>query len=422
MNRTIYDRRPLVVAGATMLGLATAVAQAQWTQWGGPAQDFKVSSIDLADRWPESGPPVLWEREFGEGHSSIIVNKDRLYTMGRSGEKEAVFCLDTKTGKTVWEHAYETTISDGHVREFGIGPRSTPLLDGDRLYAIGVSGLMHCLNAADGKVEWKKDLWGEFEGTELNHGYSSSPFAYKDKVIVMVGGEGHSLVAFDKKTGEVAWKRLDFGNSYSTPRLITIDGQDQLICSMAGEIVGVNPDNGDLLWQIEHANQWGQNIILPVWNEEDRHLVFSSAQTGSRGVTLARDGDKTTIKDLWEQKKIRFYHTTPIRVGDHIYGSSGEMSPSFFSAINVKTGDVAWRKRDFAKATCVYADGKFIILDEDGVLGLATATPDEFKIHSKVKLCEPKAWTVPTLVGKTLYIRDQNRIMALNVGNDVAVN
>jgi len=191
-----------------------------WTQWGGPNQDFRAPSAGLAAKWPEAGPKPLWKRALGDGYSAILFDEGRLYTMYRDGGDEIVVCLNAANGETVWERRYADAPKEGHVHQFGDGPRSTPLVDGDRVYSIGVAGKMHCLNKKDGTVVWSHDLWGdEFKGTYLNHGYASSPIAYKDTVIVLVGGEGHSIVAFNKKDGSVAWKALDYKNSYSTPRI-----------------------------------------------------------------------------------------------------------------------------------------------------------------------------------------------------------
>ncbi len=300
--------------------------------------------------------------------------------------------------------------------QFGKGPRATPLIVGDRLYTIGVSGKMLCLDKNDGKVQWSHYLWKEFDGNVLNHGYASSPIVYKDTIIVLVGGEGASIVAFNKDDGKVVWKNQSFKNSYSTPKIINVDGEDQLITYMATEAIGVDPDDGSLKWQYHHENQWGQNVCQPIWNEEHKILFFSNSGAGSRGLRLTRNGDKTDIEEIWSTRKIQFYHVNSIAVGDYVYGSTGTQAPHFFAAINVATGKIAWRKRGFAKATCVHADGKFIILDEDGQLGLATATPEEFVVHSKVSLLGKVSWTVPTVVGKNLYVRDKTTIRAFDLG------
>ncbi len=404
-----------------VVGLASCTAAEKssesWPQWGGVKQDFVVPTSGLSLNWPDGGPKKIWERELGEGYSSIIVDGGRVYTMYRSGDDEIVIAMDRQSGETVWQYKYNAPAHKNHVMQFGAGPRSTPLLFDGRLYTIGVAGKMHCLDKENGKVLWSHTLWDgkEFDGTFLNHGYSSSVFPYKNTVIVMVGGKGEALVAFDKKDGHVAWKNQDFGNSYCTPKLINLDGEEQLLCFMAKEIIAVDPNNGTLKWRKEHGNRWGQNVAMPVWGE-DHYLLYSSPEVGSKGVKLVRNGSKTEVEDLWSTRKIQFYHTTPIRIGDYVYGSSGTMQPCFFSAINVKTGKIAWRKRGFSNATSIYADGHFIILDEDGNLAIATASPEDFVVHSKAKVLDKVSWTVPTLVGHTLYLRDKHKIMALDLG------
>lgn len=409
-----------LTAAAALSCTALARAESGWTRWGGPNQDWKIKCGKLAGEWPDSGPKKVWTRELGEGYSSISEENGKLYTMYREeGEdgKEVAICLDAKTGETVWERKYKAKPSDEHVMEFGAGPRATPLICDDRVYTIGVSGIMHCLNKADGKVIWKHDLWKEFKGTVLNHGYSSSALDYGDTVIAMVGGKGHSLMAFRKDNGKVVWKKQDFKNSYSTPMIINVDGQDQLLCFMAEELAALNPENGELLWRVEHKNQWGQNVCLPVWDAKD-HLLFitSVAQGGSKCLKLSRDGDETQVEEVWANPKLQIHHSNAIRLGDTIYTSSGGRGPGIFYAVDVKTGDIRWKERGFAKATFVYGDGKFFVVDEDGNVGLVEPDPESFKIKASVPLLTKAAWTHPTLVGKRLYLRDRKVIMALDVG------
>ncbi|HPF39942.1 MAG TPA: PQQ-like beta-propeller repeat protein [Phycisphaerae bacterium] len=388
-------------------------------QFGGPKQDFKVRARGLADSWPESGPKSLWERDLGVGYSGVIASQGALYTMYREGGNEVVICIDAKDGRTRWEFKYDAPIAEKHEHTFNDGPRATPLLYDGKLYTIGCNGKMYCLDPSSGDVRWFHDLWRDFDGSFLNHGYSSSPFGYKDTVIAMVGGEGHALVAFDMETGKVKWKRLDYTNSYSTPKLINVDGQDQLLCYMAKELVGVDPNDGTELWKYEIGNQWRQNITLPLWGPD--HILFiSTNEAGSRGLKLTQSGGKTKVEELWSNGKVKVHHSNAVRIGDHVYTSTGGLgSPGVFWAIDVKTGEVAWKERGFDKATCIYADGRFIVLDESGNLGLVTATPEMFRVHNKVAVLEPvgnsRTWTGPTLDGTTLYLRDTKKIKALDL-------
>lgn len=388
---------------------------ANWTQWGGPRHDFYAPSEGIASEWAEGGPPPLWTRELGDGYSTILAEDGRLYTMYRPDDQEAVICLDADTGETIWEHRYDHDPAEGHVSQFGDGPRSTPLIAGDRLFTIGVAGKMHALSKSDGKVQWTHDLWGEeFGGSYLNHGYSSSPIAYKDKVIALVGGEGKSIVAFKQSDGSVAWQSGDFKNSYSTPRILEVDGQTQLVTFMASEAVGLDPDTGGVKWTYAIGNQFEQNINPPSL-VDGQYLFLSSTSVGARGLKLTNKGDKTEVEELWSTRKVQFYHVTSVRDGDYVYGCSGARSPAFMAAVNVKTGEIPWRKRGFGKANAVWADGKMIVLDEDGKLYLTTPTPEDLTVHSEAQILDRVAWSTPTIVGKTLYVRDKSNIMALDL-------
>ncbi len=408
----------VIVALALALALPLAVfaeSTENWTQWGGPRHDFKAPAAGIAASWGEHGPKQLWSRQLGDGYSTILVEDARLYTMYRAGDQEAVICMHAATGETIWEHRYDHDAHQGHITQFGTGPRATPLISGDRIYAIGVAGMMHSLTKDTGEVVWGHNLWGEvFAGNKLPHGYSSSPIEYHDTVITLVGGEGKSIVAFDKNDGSVVWQSMSYKNSYSTPQILEVDGQEQLLAFMAKELVGVDPSTGDELWRYPQENQWEQNINPPTL-VDGQYLFLSSTQVGARGLKLTNNGGKTEVEELWSSRKIQFYHVTSVNDGDWVYGASGARSPAFMSAVNVKTGEIPWRKRGIGKANSVYADGRVIVLDEDGKLYLTTATPEDFVVHSEVELLDRVAWSAPTIVGKTMYVRDKIRIMALDL-------
>ncbi|MFH1417943.1 MAG: PQQ-binding-like beta-propeller repeat protein, partial [Planctomycetota bacterium] len=254
-----------------------------------------------------------------------------------------------------------------------------------------------------------------FEGTRRTWGYACSPLAYKNMVIVFTGGKGASIVALDQTTGGVVWKAHDFENSFASPVLIQVDGQTQLVCFMAKEVVGLDPDNGRLLWQHPHANQWRNNISNPVWCEGNLLFISSEGHGGSRVLELTRSGGGTKVRELWASRKMRISHRNAIRIGRCIYASSGDFGPAPFTAVDVTNGRIAWQARGLAEAGAIFADGKLILLDEDGHLALATAAPESFTLHAKIKLLGREAWTIPTLVGRRLYLRDRKIIMALEL-------
>jgi outer membrane protein assembly factor BamB len=384
-------------------------------QWGGANRNFSSSVTGLATSWPASGPRRLWSRELGEGFSGIAVEGGRLFTMYRKAEQEIAVALDAATGKTLWEYRYDAPFSKEYDMTNGPGPHATPLISGDLVFTAGATGKLHCLNKQTGKPEWAHDLINEFGGTLRVNGYSCSPLAYKNTVVMMVGGQGHALVAFNQKDGSVAWKKHDFKNSTSSPIIINVNGQDQLVAFMFGDIVGVDPNNGDLLWSHPHETDFGLNTSTPVWGDDNLLFVSSGYNGGSRVIKLTRANGKTTVEEIWAHRLMRVHFGTCIRVGDYVYGSSGDFGPAPFTAVNVKTGKIAWRDRSFARASFVFADGRFIILDEDGHLALTVLTPEGIKVQSKIELLTGLSWTPPTLAGATLYIRDRSKVMALDL-------
>ena len=335
--------------------------------------------------------------------------------MYRKGERELAVALDAATGKTLWEYGYDAPFSKEYDMSNGPGPHATPLVAGDLVFTAGATGKLHCLNKQTGKLAWSHDLIKEFNGTLRVNGYSCSPLVYKNTVVMMVGGQGHALIAFNQKDGAVAWKKLDFKNSTSSPIIINVDGQNQIVAFMFGEIVGLDPDNGDLLWSHPHETDFGLNTSTPVWGDDNLLFVSSGYNGGSRVLKLTRTNGKTIVEELWSHRLMRVHFGTCIRVGDFVYGSSGDFGPAPFTAVNAKTGKIAWRDRSFARASFLFADGHFIILDEDGYLTLASLTSTGIKIHSKVEVLTGLSWTPPAIAGTTLYIRDRKNVMALDL-------
>ena len=200
------------------------------------------------------------------------------------------------------------------------------------------------------------------------------------------------------------------------PSSINVDGQDQLVVLGANDVVGMSPADGAVLWTHPHKTEWGLNISTPVWGEGNLLLLSSAYNNGTRLLKLSQANGKTAVQELWYQNRMRVHIGTIIRLGDFAVGSSGDFGPCPTAAIDLKTGNVLWQNREFARSTFLYADGKLIIVDEDGNLGLATASRDGLKVLAKASLLKNRAWTVPTLVGTRLYIRDRKTMMALELG------
>jgi outer membrane protein assembly factor BamB len=400
-------------------------AGADWTQWGGPTRNFMSDTKSLASSWPSTGPQKLWTRGLGEGHSAILSEGGRLYTMyrplelptARRSAQEVVAALDATTGKTIWEFKYPSPTASIDFSE-GAGPHSTPLMAGNRLYATSSWRELFALDKANGQRLWSHDFIKEYGAPSPGRGYSCSPLLYKATIIVTVGGPGQAVAAFNQQTGELVWKGGSFEISPASPTLIDVDGQPQLVVFGGDHIVGMDPANGRTLWSHPHKTNWGLNISTPVWSAAD-HLLFASSAygTGSRALELHQAAGKTTVVEKWSTNRMRVHIGTVIRLGDYAYGASGDFGPAFISAIEMKSGKIAWQDRTFARAQLLFADGKLIVLDEDGMLGLITVSPEGLKVLARAPVLQHLSWTPPTLAGTKLFVRDRRVIAAFELGS-----
>jgi outer membrane protein assembly factor BamB len=418
----------------TLLSVGVAIASTQvpttgqtrsdWTEWGGPHRNFTADVRNLASAWPADGPRRRWTRTLGEGHSAVLAENGRLYTMYRPvsasraqpSQQEVVVALDEATGKTLWEHTYSSP-TQGVDYSQGLGPHATPLIVGNRLFAISTRRELLALDKATGKLLWSHDFMKEYGAPPIDRGFACSPLFYNGTVIVTIGGKGQAVGAFNPDTGALVWKAGDLEHSPASPLLIDVDGQTQLIVFGGDRVGGMNPSTGQQLWSHPHRTDWGLNISTPVWSADDHLLFISSAYgVGSRAIELRQSGGRTTATERWHAPRMRVHIGSVIRVGGYAYGSSGDFGPAFLTAVDMKTGAVAWQDRSFARAQLVYADDKLLILDEDGTLGLATVSAQGLRVLARARVLESVAWTPPTLAGRTLFVRDRQSIVALDVG------
>ncbi len=386
-----------------------------WTQWGGPHRNFQTEASGLADVWPAAGPRVVWKRALGDGYSSPAVENGVLYTMYGKTREEVVLAADAETGKTIWESAAPMTfMSDAP--EMGNGPYSTPLIVGDRIFTTGVAGRLQCLEKKTGKVLWTQQLWSDHQGSRLMYGYASSPIAFRDTVIVPVGGVGKSVMAFRQADGAVAWGKLDFGNVYSSPVLIDLGGLEQLVLLMDGAVLAVNPHNGDPQWQVPFKADYSIAVATPLWGSGNLLFVSAEYNGGAKMIELQRSGLQTKATELWTSNRLRLHHGNAMRIGDAIYFTSGgKGSQAILTAIDARTGTIHWQERSIQKANFVWADQKLITLAQDGTLMIAYPSPQGFRIAAKASLLTELAWTPPTLVGTRLYLRDRRSLMAVDL-------
>jgi hypothetical protein len=231
-----------------------------WPQWRGQRRDGVVHASRLLTSWPARGPMVLWKKDGGEGFSSFAIGGGRAFSLVRQDNQEVVICWDAENGKVIWKRPYACPFNDQYA-----GPRSTPTLDEGRLYTVGASGKMYCLEAATGDILWEHDLLSEYQAKNLRWGVAFSPLIEGDLVLTNPGGQhGASIVAFNKLTGKEVWKSLDEIAGYSSPVAATIAGVRQIIFFLGDSLVGVSPTDGSLLWRYEWDTPFKVNAATPI--------------------------------------------------------------------------------------------------------------------------------------------------------------
>jgi outer membrane protein assembly factor BamB len=333
-------------------------------------------------------------------------------------DEEIVIALDEATGGTVWEHRYQARPL---AFRFGAGPYSTPLIVGDRLFSLGTNNQFFALDKRTGRVLWAHDLVDDFGAQEtlirpaVKAGMSCSPIAWGETVIVTAGGPGQSVMAFDQVSGDVVWRSGDFNVSQASPILIDVDGQPQLVVFGGMDVNGLDLETGRILWSHPHDPSGDMNISTPVWTDGNLLFLSSAYDGGSRMLRLLRAGDTTEAEELWFTNQLRLHIGNALRIGDMVIGSNGDFGPSFITALDVGTGERLWQDRSFARARFLHADGKLVVLDEDGVLGLARASAAGLEVLGRSTVLTNLAWTAPTLVGSSLYARDRREIVKVEL-------
>jgi outer membrane protein assembly factor BamB len=402
---------PLVTAGL-VLSLSAAVsnrAPEDWPQWRGPNRDGRSAEKGLLKTWPSGGPPLAWKAAgAGEGYSSFATAGGRLYTLGARGGQEFVIAFDAATGKQVW--------ATPHGRRFGNdrgdGPRGTPTIENGRVYAFGASGDMTVLDANSGKIIWTVNVLEKFGGSNIQWGLSESPLVLADRILINAGGRGASVVALKKTDGSLIWKSLDDEAGYSSAVLHEVGGVREAIFFTGQRALGVNVNDGKLLWSYDRVANGTANIATPLVRG-NRVFISSDYGTGAVLLELAAAGGGITAKEIYFTNEMRNHHASSILVGDYLYG----FSSAILTAMQFDTGKVAWRDRSVGKGSLVFADERLYIYSEGGVVGLVQPSPEKYVEQGRFTIQTGRlpTWAHPVVSGGKLFIRDQDTIYAYDV-------
>jgi outer membrane protein assembly factor BamB len=406
--------RSVVVAtlAVGILSLSSRVstrAADDWPQWRGPRRDGISAEKGLLKSWPAGGPTLAWQSQgAGEGYSSFAVSGGRLFTLGAREGREYVIAFDAASGKRVWEVAHGRRFSNDR----GDGPRATPTVEGDRVYAFGASGDLTVLDVATGKIVWTLNVLSKFGGSNINWGLSESPLVLSDRILVQAGGRQAAIVALRKTDGSEIWRTQSDEPGYSSGVLHEVGGIRQAVFFTAQRAIGVKVDDGTLLWSYDRVANRTANIATPIVR---RNRVFLSSDygTGAALLDISAAGGGLTAREVYFTNEMRNHHASSVLIADHLYG----FSSSILTAMHFDTGAVAWRDRSVGKGSVVAAEDRLYLYSENGVVGLAEVNPSAYREHGRfqIRTGSRPTWSHPVVSGGKLFIRDQDTIYAYDV-------
>jgi outer membrane protein assembly factor BamB len=410
---------PFIGPAAMLVAIAAlgpaVPAAPTWPGWGGPAGNFQIAAPGL--RWHGAQPRIAWRRELGDGYATVVGDTRTIYAYARRRDAAVTLsALDAATGAPRWTRDLDDPPQPGLFTDYGTGPNSTPLVAGGRLYVATHHGRLCALDAATGRTIWTRELWRELHGTFRDVGYSASPLLVDGRIVMPVGGRGQALMAFDAATGATVWQAGSYANAMASPILIEVGGERQIAAFLVEGVAGFDAATGAERWFHPHKTPYDVNAATPVWHAASSTLVISSAYDhGARGIRLTRRGTATIASEAWVNRRLRVHHGNMLILGQHVYGSSGDFGPAPLTAVDVTTGQVAWQDRHFPKVTMVHLGDRTLLLDEDGRLALATLAPTGLTVHQEAPVLTRLSWSVPTVIGSRLYVRDRKTLVAIDL-------
>lgn len=400
----------LALFGSILLGSAVYDdSGGEWPQFLGPRRNGISSETGLVKSWTASGPKVLWRTPLGDGYSSVVVSQGRVYTLFSKGDDELVICLDANNGKEIWRLRSDSTFKDTN----GNGPRSTPAIYGDVVYALGARGKLLALNAKNGKALWRHDLKKEFNSVgPSDGGYASSPLVEGDMLLIEAGGAGgNAFVAFNKKSGQLIWKAESDSAGFSSPVAYTINGRRQIIFFSGDGAVAVAPENGKTLWRLPWKTSYNVNAALPLFVPPDKVFISSGYETGATLLRLKDENGSMTFEEIWKNKSMQNIFPTSILQGNYLYG----FDRGTLKCLEINTAEEKWKQRGFGVGSLIYADGHLIVLSDKGKLVLIEATPNEYKEKASAEILEGRCISAPALANGRLYLRNTKELVCLNL-------
>lgn len=402
--------KPRLIALIAFVFIVSARAE-DWPRYHGPDNNGISRETGLLKSWPAGGPVRLWTAPLGQGYSSISIAGGRVYTMFQDKANQFVVAFDEKTGKELWKQPIGPIYDANDSHD---GPRATPTVDGDFVYAIGGNGELVCVRAADGKPVWQKNILKLAGSANITWGISQSAFIVGEMLFVNPGGNNNSaFMALSKKTGETIWKSGNGLEGYSTPVVSNAGGVEQVVFAAGKEVAGVRMKDGKVLWSFPWVTKYDVNAASPIaW--EDMVFVSSGYRHGATVVKLDMTKPNPVTK-LWVNQNIQAHFGTPILMDGVLYGYRDQI----LTCIDYKTGSPKWSdgEREFpTKGQLTYADGLYYILGEKGTMVLAELTPKGPRKISEYEISPgAERWAPLAIANGRLYMRDEKQLYCMDI-------
>lgn len=394
-------------ATTTTAPIALIVSATDWPAFRGPHRDGRLVGTTIRTDWAQRPPRELWKHLIGPGWSSFSAVGDRIFTQEQRGSQEVVSCYNAATGDELWVHQDATRFNEAMA---GPGPRATPTFDDGKLYALGASGRLNCLDPMTGTAIWSRDIAADTGAKLPNWGFCASPLLLNGNAIVITGAPGKSVAAYNISTGAPAWSTGD-GWSYCSAQLSKVGGVDQILYTTAEGVTGVDPARGQVIWRHQfHLPTNANRVAQPMVVGDNDLLIGAAFGVGTRRVKLTHDGSQWKDQEVWTSKSLRPYYNDMVLHKGHVYGFDGAV----FTSIDAATGKPDWRASGYGNGqVLLLADQDLLlILSERGEVALVDAKPDAHHEIAKFQAIEGKTWNHPVIARGRLFVRNGEEVAA----------
>jgi outer membrane protein assembly factor BamB len=385
------------------------VPAAYWHDYRGPNRDGHYREGAILTEWPEDGLEELWRGPVGGGYASFVVADGKAFTIEQRRDREVIAAYDMATGAEVWTNGWA---GDFQEAMGGPGPRATPVWHEGRIYALGAEGELRVIDAADGKTVWRKNILEENGAGNLNWAMSASPLIVEEKVIVLPGGSnGRSVVAYHKETGERIWSALDDQQAYTSPMLVTLAGQRQLLVVSAERVMGLTVEEGRLLWDHPWVTSYGANCAQPLIHSDDSFVISAGYGHGAALIKVVPGGDGFRAEMVWESNRLKNKFSTSVLHDGYVYG----LDEAILACVDAATGELQWKGGRYGYGQVLLASGHLVITTERGDVVLVKATPQSHQEVARFSAVEGKTWNTPAIDGGRLLVRNTREMACYRI-------